>query len=144
MSFNCDENILNAAKEFFSRDSERSKPPGSFDKAKRWWPADSEEMDCCSEIRRPTSYWPRSLMVHCKSVLHISNLYQVDNLELKRLCLRLKRLGAEDNIEKAIAHMSAENEAKEIVRLCMNDVTELPIQVVSNNAVTLKQKMRRI
>lgn len=144
MSFNCDENILNAAKEYFSRDSGRSNPLGSFGKDKRWWPADSEKMVCCGYIRTPSSHWPRSLMIHCKSVMHIANLYQVDNLELKRLCLRLKRLGAEDNIEKAIAHMSAENEAKEIVRLCMNDVTELPIQVVSNNSVALKQRMRRI
>lgn len=49
-------------------------PDGKFDNARRWYPTEDEECECCKHIRRPSRAYPYSLMTHCRTKKHITNL----------------------------------------------------------------------
>ena len=57
-----------------SRKSRITHPNGSFDKAGRWDPDETEFQDCCRYIRKPSRTYPYSLLKHCRSKKHIRNL----------------------------------------------------------------------
>jgi hypothetical protein len=45
-------------------------PSGTFDKQGRWYPDGDERCGCCRSIRSPSSAWPYSCMVHCRTRTH--------------------------------------------------------------------------
>lgn len=59
---------------YFRRQSRRARPKGKYDNFKRWHPADEERRGCCFSIRKPTMCWPRTLLQHCRTMLHVANL----------------------------------------------------------------------
>ena len=68
---------------YFKRQSREEHPDGWFENSKRWYPySDTEARECCKGIRNPSSSRPFSLIVHCRTALHISHLYDVDVKEL--------------------------------------------------------------
>ncbi len=77
--------LQNAVTEFENRQSRRVHPDGTFDKAGRWYPSDSESCGCCDEVRGPSRSYPYSYMVHCRTAKHIANLYGVDEKQIKKI-----------------------------------------------------------
>ena len=67
-----------AAAEYISRRRGQKEPKGSYDKRGRWYMALDEKRDCCDHIRYPSAAWPYSLLRHCRTMLHIAHLYDVD------------------------------------------------------------------
>lgn len=49
-------------------------PDGRFDRAGRWYPAESEWRACCARIRPPSRRWPYSLLLHCRTRRHVWHL----------------------------------------------------------------------
>jgi len=49
-------------------------PEGEFDGGGRFYPSETEEQECCAEIRSPSRAYPYSLMVHCRTLKHVKNL----------------------------------------------------------------------
>lgn len=62
---------------FVLREGRMVHPNGKFDRGGRWYPDPEETCDCCHGIRSPSGRWPYSLMVHCRTIKHVSNLFQV-------------------------------------------------------------------
>ncbi len=77
-------NLEQAINEFANRKSRRSHPDGSFDKRMRWYPSESEACACCAGIRQPSGAYPYSLMLHCRTAVHLAAKYGVTALEIKR------------------------------------------------------------
>lgn len=66
-----------AVESIFQAWQERSEhPDGKFDGKKRWYPSDKEHCDCCDYIRSPSTAYPFSYMVHCRTKKHIQNLVE--------------------------------------------------------------------
>jgi hypothetical protein len=57
---------------YAARQARMAHPAGTFDKAGRWWPAESEQCPCCHAVRSPSRAWPYSLMTHCRTRKHIA------------------------------------------------------------------------
>lgn len=97
-----------AAREYISRRDRVSHPDGKFDGKSRWYPSDAERCDCCNSVRSPSRAYPFSYMVHCRTIGHIVNLYNVDVKDLRKEVKRLEpvakptREGGE-NYYKAVA-----------------------------------------
>jgi len=49
-------------------------PYGTFDRKRRWYPDDNEKCSCCDKIRSPSVAYPYSLLLHCRTKVHITNL----------------------------------------------------------------------
>ena len=79
------------AQEYFDRQSRKSHPDGSFDKAGRWYPSDSEECECCKSIRGPSRSYPYSYMTHCRSVEHVAHLNRLEPKMLRKLINKIKK-----------------------------------------------------
>ena len=45
--------------------------------------ADTEKCDCCRGIRNPSAAYPWSEMLHCRTLIHICNMMDVDIKETK-------------------------------------------------------------
>ncbi len=88
-----------------ARKAGAAEPVGSPDGRGRWYPegytpaskdtpasvaTDGEAQACCLTIRPPTSYFPLSLYVHCKTAGHVARLGGVERDELEAL-LRQER-----------------------------------------------------
>lgn len=58
-----------------SRKARDSHPAGAFDKAGRWYPAESETASCCKAINSPSRAHPYSYMVHCRTRKHVQTWY---------------------------------------------------------------------
>lgn len=56
-----------------------------------WTPAPAEVRSCCQEIHPPHPKYPWTYKVHCKSVIHVAHLFNVDTLELKRYLGKTQR-----------------------------------------------------
>ena len=89
------ENLRQAAKEYKDRQKRYTHPSGSFDRAGRWEPDDSERQDCCDDVREPSRAYPYSLMVHCRSMEHVANLYDVDKADLQQQLRKNEQLEIE-------------------------------------------------
>ena len=77
--------LFKAVVKYYARKERITHPNGYFDRAKRWYPSEGEEQNCCGGLRRPTRSFPNSLNTHCRSVKHIAQLLEVDAKELRRL-----------------------------------------------------------
>ncbi len=73
-----------AVEEYFGRKHRMFNPTGTFDKAGRWYPDESERRDCCRQVRSPSRRFPYSLMVHCRTIKHVANLFGVDEREMRK------------------------------------------------------------
>lgn len=69
---------------YHARKARRAHPEGKFDKAGRFYPAETEERECCQGIRTPSRAFPYSYMTHCRTAAHVAALYGVDAAELRR------------------------------------------------------------
>lgn len=49
-------------------------PVGDFDSAGRWYPHKSGKCTCCEYVREPSRAYPYTMMVHCRTKIHIQNL----------------------------------------------------------------------
>lgn len=83
-----------AAREYLDLKSRKIHPDGSFDKQRRWYPDSDEQCDCCKNIRRPSSSYPFSLMMHCRTAEHVANRHGVDAATLKRAAKKLEAANA--------------------------------------------------
>lgn len=73
-----------AVKCYIDRQNRDEHPSGYFDNVKRWKPFSYERCECCNGIRSPSMGFPFSLMVHCRSITHIAQLYEVDESMLRK------------------------------------------------------------
>lgn len=73
-----------AIKEYKDRQNRKSHPNGKFDSKSRWYPSEAEQQVCCSTIRQPSRTFPNSLNKHCRSLIHISNLFNVDEKQMRK------------------------------------------------------------
>lgn len=89
------ENLRQAAKEYNNRKKRCTHPSGAFDRAGRWEPDDSEKQDCCDDVREPSRAYPYSLMVHCRTMEHVANLYDVDKADLQQQVRKYAQLEME-------------------------------------------------
>lgn len=80
----CEIKLKKAVQLYSDRQSRRSHPDGKFDKAGRWYPDLNERQECCRLIRQPTRAYPYSLMLHCRTALHVSKLCGVSLKALKQ------------------------------------------------------------
>ena len=74
-----------AAKEYIGRWWGQKEPEGVYDTRGRWYPADDEKRNCCYHIRYPSVGHPYSLMLHCRTMAHIAQLYDVDLRALRTM-----------------------------------------------------------
>lgn len=73
-----------AATEFIARHENRSRPTGTEDST-GWSPDLAERRDCCTQLGHGVWTWPQKrLCNHCKTYLHIAQLFHVDVRELRR------------------------------------------------------------
>lgn len=67
-----------AACEYIARRNWLLLPDGEFDKGGCWRPAAGEIRECCAAVRRPSREKKFSLLVHCRSRVHVARLYDVN------------------------------------------------------------------
>lgn len=79
---------------YLSRQSRTAHPAGKFDRAGRWYPAETEQCNCCRGIRTPSRAWPYSLMTHCRSAEHVANLCGVDAKSLRKAAREAAKVAA--------------------------------------------------
>lgn len=72
-----------ALEEYNARKARDKHPAGSFDRARRWAPSDDERQACCARVRGPSRAYPYPLLVHCRTVEHVANLFDVDTRALR-------------------------------------------------------------
>jgi hypothetical protein len=77
--------IKKAYETYKNRKSRKEYPEGTFDNARRWYPSDTEERNCCKKIRSPSKAFPHSLLDHCKTAKHIGNLYNISPKYIKNI-----------------------------------------------------------
>lgn len=56
------------------RKKRRFHPVGFFDAGGRWYPDKTEFCFCCERIRSPSRRFPYSLLTHCRSKAHVTNM----------------------------------------------------------------------
>ncbi len=83
--------LREAAECYLARQQQRQHPDGGFDSAGRWHPNDRERQACCVHVRGASRRWPYTHMDHCRTVSHISRLYSVDTVALRRALAHAKR-----------------------------------------------------
>lgn len=71
--------IKAAIKLYNERQSRDVDPDGTFDRAGRWYPSDTERCSCCRYISSPTRSYPYSYMTHCRSSEHVANVCDLNN-----------------------------------------------------------------
>ena len=85
--------VVAAAACWRRRRNRQEHPDGTFDRAKRWYPSDTERQDCCNRVRGPSRAWPYSYMTHCRSVDHVAALFDLP-VSVVRRATRAQRLDA--------------------------------------------------
>lgn len=65
----------------------RNRAEGLMTKSGLWLPFPHEVRACCQKLSGYNRYWNWSYKSHCSSILHCANLYDADQLELKRRVL---------------------------------------------------------
>lgn len=76
--------LQRAVREYIDRQDRVSHPKGKTDNANRFYPSDDEWQECCANVRSPSRAWPWSYMLHCRTAVHVANLFAVDVKELRR------------------------------------------------------------
>ena len=79
-----DNRLKQAVETYLARQARDEHPDGAFDAKGRWYPSEEEHRPCCDHIRPPSRRWPYSLLLHCRTITHIANLYGVDVAELRK------------------------------------------------------------
>lgn len=79
-----------AAREAIARRDRRSHPPGTWDKAGRFYA--EESCECCRGIRSPSRSYPFSEMVHARTALHVASVFDVDLAHMRK---RMRELDAQ-------------------------------------------------
>lgn len=82
--------LRTAAAHYLRLKTRLAHPVGKFDNARRWYPAESEEGDCCTAIRRPSREYPYSLLTHCRSIGHVAASYGYTPEQLRWAIKRLE------------------------------------------------------
>lgn len=82
--------LQEAAECYLARQSRRQHPDGRFDSADRWHPSDRERQTCCDHVRGASRRWPYAHLAHCRTVTHLSRLYSVDTVALRRALAHAK------------------------------------------------------
>ena len=77
---------------YLDRQSRNIHSEGKFGKARRWEPDEGERRKCCDSIRTPSRVRPYTLEQHCRTMLHIAHLYDVD-LSVLRTMVAAARKG---------------------------------------------------
>lgn len=94
-----DEKVRVAFKIWEMRQDRILHPSGRWDSGDRWYPALSEERQCCHGIRSPSRAFPWSLNHHCRSSRHIAQLFKTPEGRLtelvKKRVVRLRRKALE-------------------------------------------------
>ena len=72
-----------AKRTYEARQAREENPDGKFDNGGRWYPSAAERKGCCYGLREPSRNWPYSLMVHCRTLRHVSRLCEVSEKDLK-------------------------------------------------------------
>lgn len=75
------DNVLAAAIRYTELKERHRHPQGRFDNAGRWYP--KEQFSCCCGLRSPTKSYPYSLMIHCRTLKHICNEFNVEEKEVR-------------------------------------------------------------
>ncbi len=78
-----DSEARQAALTYVKRRERSEHPAGHFDRKRRWYPAEGETRECRRSIRRPSAAYPFSLMLHCRTIVHVATLFRVTVRELK-------------------------------------------------------------
>ena len=76
--------VVDAARQYVALRDRAVHPEGSFDKAGRWYPSETEQQGCCRMIRTPSRAWPYTLLKHCRTAEHIARRAGVDARELRK------------------------------------------------------------
>ena len=77
------EKIEQTVQTYLNRKHRSEHPEGKFDKQMRWYPSEREKCECCEWIRQPSNAYPYSLLLHCRTMKHVANLYGITEKELK-------------------------------------------------------------
>tara|TARA_R110001606_G_scaffold363430_2_gene517539 strand:+ start:6643 stop:6906 length:264 start_codon:yes stop_codon:yes gene_type:complete len=76
---------LIAAKEFIARRKRITHPKGEFDNAGRFYLDESEQCECCADIRSPSRTHPFSQMVHARTLKHVCKMFDADEKEVRKI-----------------------------------------------------------
>jgi hypothetical protein len=97
-----------AADRFLARQSGAEEPEGSWiDRV--WLPSNRERRSCCEGLEPDRLKDPQKLKIHCRTLLHVARLFDVDNGHL-RVELRNRRKASEvQRTEEAAAVLAAVN-----------------------------------
>lgn len=71
-----------AAITFIARRDRLEYPEGKFDNAKRWLPTGIDGIPSATNGRPPSTAFPYSYSTHCRTVAHVSNLFEVERGEV--------------------------------------------------------------
>jgi hypothetical protein len=81
--------LYHAYRTYVSRQTRAEHPDGRTNILGNWYPSNAEWRPCCEKIR-----WPiRSLMVHCRTAVHVAELYGVPLTELRSAIAKAQRHG---------------------------------------------------
>ena len=76
------EKLMEARQTYIERRRKSAHPLGIW-RERKWFPDSLEHRECCDQVRQPTMTYPYSLMRHCRTLKHISNLYGVPVSDLR-------------------------------------------------------------
>ncbi len=79
-----DEKLQLAVETYLNRKSRVVHPEGKFDGKKRFYPTLDEKRTCCDSIRFPSAAYPFSWLVHCRTMIHVACLFDVEVKDLRR------------------------------------------------------------
>lgn len=80
-----------ASIEFVQRGDGTKTPDGITDPEGRFYPSEAELCECCKTIRQPSKTWGSSLLIHCKTAVHVSVKYGVDPAETRRIARLIRK-----------------------------------------------------
>jgi hypothetical protein len=95
--------LQSAAQVYNDRRDRRTHPDGHTDNGGRWYPSKAESQPCCRGIRGPSRSYPWSLMLHCRTLTHVANLYDVDLADLRQAGRKSPAREGGDHYYKAVA-----------------------------------------
>jgi len=78
IGFWLDEELVDCIYQYVQRRTWKEDPAGLYDTAGRWHPDKNERQNCCIAIREPSRKYRTSLLAHCRSLRHVSQLHNLD------------------------------------------------------------------
>jgi hypothetical protein len=77
------ERLAAAAKTYLERVAFMTGPKGAYDSEGRWHPSLSERQSCCDGVIAPSCRFRFTLLNHCRSLKHVSELHGVKSRKLR-------------------------------------------------------------